>query len=417
MQPLSNYEARSLEVMALGDLMAAYGGPALALQTLKRGGGAADFMRAMSERVKDQPLQAGADAVLGISSGDTRGYSITAAIRAMTEQNWTGASLERNISDLVTTKTDRVPNGVYVPLGLLARDFNVGTASEAGNLLGLAIAGDRAVDPLRKVSVLASLGATFVSGLREQVNIPRFSSSTSAAWGSEVAAATPVLEATASVDLVPKRFAVTMVLSRQALLSANLQLDAAISRHLTAALLELVETDALNGDGTSDSPVGVRNTAGITTVVGGVNGVALAYDHLVDLENGPDSGNCPVSALAGYLVNAKTRKHLRKTERGMSVPEIWAGGDRPLLGYRAGVSNILPGNLEKGSSGAVCSSVLYSADWSNLVIGIYGGGVDLTVDRITLAAEGKVRITAALLVGVGVAKPAAFAKMDDAIIA
>lgn len=417
MQPLSIYEARSLEVMALGDLMAAYGGPALALQTLKRGGAAADFMRAMSERVKDQPLQAGADAVLGISSGDTRGYSITAAIRAMTEQNWTGAGLERNISDLVTTKTDRVPNGVYVPLGLLARDFNVGTPTQAGNLLGLAIAGDRAVDPLRKVSVLAGLGATFVSGLREQVNIPRFSSSTSAAWGSEVASATPVLEATASVDLVPKRCAVTMVLSRQALLSANLQLDASISRHLTAALLELVETDALSGDGTGDSPVGVRNTAGITTVVGGVNGVALAYDHLVDLENGPDMGNCPVSALAGYLVNAKTRKYLRKTERSMSLPETWVGGDRPLLGYRAGVSNILPGNLEKGSSGAVCSSVLYSADWSNLVIGIYGGGVDLTVDRITLAAEGKVRITAALLVGVGVAQPAAFAKMDDAIIA
>ena len=417
MQPLSNYEARSLEVMALGDLMAAYGGPVLALQTLKRGGGAAEFMRAMSERVKDQPLQAGADAVLGISSGDTRGYSITAAIRAMTEQNWTGAGLERNISDLVTTKTDRVPNGVYVPLGLLARDFNVGTPTQAGNLLGLAIAGDRAVDPLRKVSVLAGLGATFVSGLREQVNIPRFTSSTSAAWGSEVAAATPVLEATASVDLVPKRCAVTMVLSRQALLSANLQLDAAISRHLTAALLELVETDALNGDGTSDSPVGVRNTAGITTVVGGVNGVALAYDHLVDLENGPDTGNCPVSENAGYLVNAKTRKRLRQTQRAWGGDEIWVGGDRPLLGYRAGVSNILPGNLEKGTSGAVCSSVLYSADWSNLVIGIYGGGVDLTVDRITLAAEGKVRITAALLVGVGVAQPVAFAKMDDAIIA
>ena len=142
MQPLSNYEARSLEVMTLGDLMAAYGGLVLALQTLKRGGGAADLMSDMSERVKDQQLQAGADAVLGISSGDTRGYSITAAIRAMTEQNWTGAGLERNISDLVTTKTDRVPNGVYIPLGLLARDFNVGTPTQAGNLLGLAIAGD-----------------------------------------------------------------------------------------------------------------------------------------------------------------------------------------------------------------------------------------------------------------------------------
>ena len=160
-----------------------------------------------------------------------------------------------------------------------------------------------------------------------------------------------------------------MVLSRQALLSANLQLDAAAQPPSDRRPLELVETDALNGDGTSDSPVGVRNTAGITTVVGGVNGVALAYDHLVNLENGPDTGNCPVSALAGYLVNAKTRKYLRNTERSMSLPEIWTGGDRPLLGYRAGVSNILPGNLEKGSQRcrllerAVFRGLVQPGDW------------------------------------------------------
>ena len=91
------------------------------------------------------------------------------------------------------------------------------------------------------------------------------------------------------------------------------------------------------------------------------------------------------------------------------------GGERPLLGYRAAVTNNMPSNLEKGSSGAICSSLLFSADWSQLFVALYGGGIDLTVDRVTMADRGQIRVVAALHAGVGALVPAAFAKMDDAI--
>jgi len=414
MIPLTNYDARTVETLALGDLLESYGGPKIALRVLKQGGAAPEFMRAMSERIKESPLTSGADALLGLDSHDTGGYSICRAIRSMMDKNYNAAGLERSISDLVVTKTGIARGGMTIPLALMARDFNVGTAAEAGNLVATAVAGQRANDPLRKVSVLAGLGATIVSGLHETVHIPRFNSSSAAAWKSEIAAAATVLETTAYVDLTPKRCAVQMTLSRQALMQATPELDVAIGRQLTAALLELIETDALNGDGTNDTPVGVRSTAGITTVVGGTDGLQLTFDHLADLEKGPDAGNCAVTANAGYVVNAATRRWLRSKQRAAGLGFVWDGGERPLLGYRAGVSNILPSNLSKGASGAVCSSLLYSSDWSQLVIGIYGGGVDLTVDHITAASTGLVKITAALYVGVGVVLPSAFSKMDDA---
>ncbi len=417
MQAFNLSDARAFEVLALGDLLEAYGGPQLALRTLKSGGDAHKFMTAMAERIKSQPTHSAADRALGFDSTEVSGYSITRAIRAAHMGDWKGAGLERDLSNLATTKTDRVPNGFFVPLGLMNRDFNVGTASEAGNMVGTVLGGDRTVDPIRKVSVLASMGAVYMSGLRSTLEIPRFTSSSAAAWSSEVGAATTITEATEKVSLTPKRAVVQMVMSKQAVRQATPALDIAISRHLIAALIELIERDGINGDGTSNSLVGVRSTTNVGAVVGGTNGAQLDFTHLSDMEKAADLANCPVTDNAGFIVNAATKRWLRTKAIGTSLPYIWTGGDRPLLGYRTGVSNILPSNLSKGGSGAVCSSLLYSSDWSQLLIGMYGGGVDIVVDHITAAPTGQVKITAMVEVGIGVLKPTAFAKMDDALTA
>lgn len=415
MQEFDFRDAKQLEILALGDLLEAYGGQQLALRTLKAKGDVHKFMTAITERVKSQPVHNAADRALGFSSlDDGAGYSIARAIRAAHEGKWNSAGLERDVSNLATTKTGAIPNGFFVPLGLMARDFNAGTASESGNLIGAALGADRAVDPIRKNSVLASMGATILTGLKENYEIPRFASSSSAAWGSEIASAAAVLETTSKVTLTPKRAAVQMVLSKQALRQATPTLDATISRHLMGALMELLERDAINGDGTSNSPVGIRSTASIGSVVGGTDGATITFSHLCDLEKAAETANCGITASSGYVVNAATKRWLRSLAIGTNLPYAWAGGDKPLLGHRAGVTNVMPSNLTKGASGAVCSSLVYSADWSQLVIGLYGGGVDVIVDHITMAPTGQVKITASILVGVGVTKAECFSKMDDA---
>ncbi len=212
------------EVLALGDILTAHGGPRIALNTLKRGGGVTDFMDAILDKARAEPLQAAADRLLGFNSKrDGMGYSISRAIKAEVKRNWDDACLERDISNLCQESTERAANGFFVPLGIMARDFNAGTGSQAGNLIGSSV--DRRIegDPLRKVSALAGMGASFLTGLSSTLSLPRFTSSSSAAWGSEVAAAGAVLEETISTELTPKRIPVTMIVSRQAILQGGVR--------------------------------------------------------------------------------------------------------------------------------------------------------------------------------------------------
>ena len=419
MQLMPRNEINFRQVLALGDMFEEYGGPRIASDVLKRGGGKDEFMRRISERARSEPLHLASDRLLGIDSDDRnlRGYSLARALRAAMERDWSNAGLEQSVSNIVTTKTESVPNGFFVPLGIMARDFNVGGANQAGNFIGAAVGSDYAVDPLRKIAAVARMGATFITGLKTTLSLPRFTSSSAAAWEGEVDAAGEVLEQTAAAALTPKRCAVTMVLSRLALIQGDPALDATIGRHLVKAIMEQVEYGAINGDGTSDAPVGLRSTSGITSVVGGTDGAQIAYSHLADMEKGPAAANAEETDFAGYIVNPSSRRWMRTAPRGTNLPFIWDSTDRPLLGHRAAVSNTLPSNLNKGASSGICSALTYSADWSQLFVGIYGGGVDVLLDRVTMADVGKVRIVASVLVGVGVNLPAAFSKMDDALTA
>jgi HK97 family phage major capsid protein len=409
---------RQAELMALGELFADYGGEKIAMEEIRHRGSVAKFMRRVSEAAQHKPLADAADALLGLDSKEEfRGYSLTRGLRASLERNWSGAGFEKEISNLVTTRTGAVPNGFFVPLSFLARDFNAGTASQAGNLIGSGIDASRVADPLRNAAMLGRLGATFLSGLKLTLSLPRFESSSDAAWKDEIEAATALTESTVMAVLTPKRIPVTLTMSRQALLQATPALDVTIARHLTKAILEKVEHGAINGDGTGNAPVGLRSTSGVGSVVGGTNGAQLTFAHLADLEAAPALADAEETDYAGFAVNAATRRWLRTQPRGSGLPYAWDGGERPLLGYRAGVSRTLPSDLTKGTSSGVCSTLCYSADWREMVIGVYGGGVDVMLDRVTLADQGKVRIIASLQVGVGVNLPAAFAKMDDALTA
>lgn len=414
------------ELFALGGMLEAYDGLRHALEVSKssRKDKREELMRRVQATARSKTLADAADTLTGgIDRREMVGFSISRAIRAQLEQNPKSAPLEDAVSNYAANRSGCVPNGFWLPLqvsaGAFERDFNVGTSTQAGNLLGAARDqnGNLTADPLRRISVTAGLGATFLAGLKSTLSLPAFTSSTTLAWKSEVAAATSITEATVQHTIDPKRCAATMTLSRQAVIQATPALDAAIMRHLTAACFEQLENGLFNGDGTSDSPVGIRSTTGVNAVAGGTNGAQLSWAHLCDLENAPTTANAQETEYAGFAVNPATRRWLRSTVRATGLPFIWEGGDRPLLQYRSPITGHLPSNLVKGGSGAVCSAVIYSADWSSLVVGIYGPGIDLTVDRVTLADQGLLKITAALLAGGAVIRPAAFSKMEDALTA
>ena len=412
------------ELHALGALTAEFGGELLALQVSRSGvrDKKTEFLRRLRASAQDRQLARAADSLLGVEEQrEASGFSVLRACRTMLEENSRNGRLEADVSALVANRTGTVPNGVWLPLQIAARslesrDFNLGSATQAGALIGAArdAAGSLTADPLRRCSVAAALGATLITGLRDPMNLPAFSSSTSLTWPGEIGAATSIAETTGGHDLTPVRCAATLTLSRQAVIAAQPQVDAVIARHLTQACFEQLEVGIFTGDGTSNAPTGIRATAGVNSVAGGTDGATLTWAHLADLEAAPGLANAPVTELSGWALNPATAKFLRKTLRSTYLGHMWEGGDRPLMQHRAGITACLPSNLSKGASGNVCSALVYSTDWSSLVLGIYGAGIDLTIDKVTLASVGQVRITAALHAGMTVIRPAAFAVMEDA---
>ena len=85
----------------------------------------------------------------------------------------------------------------------------------------------------------------------------------------------------------------------------------------------------------------------------------------------------------------------------------------PLNGYRAAVTNAVPSNLVKGSSGATASAILFG-NFADLVIGMWGG-LDLMVDPYTGSTAGTVRVVALQDVDVAVRNVESFATMVDAL--
>lgn len=394
------------EFIFAGDLL---GVPRLAMQVYKRGGTLQDFYEEFSSSFKTPTF----DEQIGIRTRDDQTpYSISRLILSAAERKPAQARYERDFSAMVSSKTGVVPNGEFVPFGVFARDFNLSGSQGAANLTGSPRLGDYVGDPLRNLFLLPSLGATVIPGLGATAHIPGFESSTPAEHLGETAAAPPIYQSTRDIELTPRRVAAQFIFSRQALIQATPELDKALEKQMIAALDEEMTKGILAGDGEGDNQLGILYHPEVALVEGGANGATLLYPHLVDME---DKAYVPEVKIAkpAWVINSATKKYLREKPISSVAWPFILGNDNLLPGGSAKVSNCLPSDLSKGS-GTDLSGLIYSSDWSELMIGIYGGGVDLTIDSVTRAAAGEIRVVASLLYGAGLRHPKAFSVMRDA---
>lgn len=365
------------------------------------------IMEKMATRHSDTtPLQ------LGMPARDVQRYSLARAIVASLTGDWSKAGLEREASRAMEKLTGATAEGFFVPFDAWRRDFNVGTATEAGNLVATDLRTDLWVDALRNAMVLARMGIRILPGLTSTIDMPRKATPGSLGMLTEIGSAAETNPATAKVTLSPKRIGAYVEYSKQALIQSSLALEPLIRDDLLTGAAVLAEYQAINGAGTGAEMRGIRNTTGIGTVVGGTHGAAPAWSHFVDLESACANANAEPDRLAGYLVNTKLRGKAKQTTKSTYLAWIWDNGDTPLNGYRAGVTNNLPSNLTKGTSTTVCSAAVFSSDYSMGVLGFFGAP-DVVVDPYTKADTGQVKITLNQFADFGVRQPAAFSKIDD----
>jgi HK97 family phage major capsid protein len=365
-------------------------------------------------------------AEVGLTAREARNFSFIRLLNALANPDdraaREAAGFEFEASNAARQRSGRDHRGnATIPVDVIRsalvegqRDLIVGTAADGGNTVATDLMASAFIDLLRNQLALNQMGIRMMTDLVGNLAIPRQTGGATAFWVAENAAPTESQQSFGQVPLTPKTVAAFTDISRRLLLQSSMDVESFVRMDLAMVLALAIDAAGINGSGASNQPRGILNTAGIGAVVGGANGAALNYGHIVDLETQVAVANADINNL-GYLVNARTRGHTKKTVKfgtGTEMP-IWDGGTEPLNGYRAGVSNQVPGNLVKGSSGAVCSAVIFG-NFSDLILGMWSG-LDLLVNPYTGADAGTVRIHAYQDVDFAVRNAASFAAMVDAL--
>lgn len=409
-------QARTKEIIAMGEQFKGHGADKVAAECLRDGKTVEETRSAILAHIASKPLPT---ADIGMTDKEARRFSFVRALNALANpsdrQAQAAAAFEREASDAFAAKHGRAAQGLFVPFEVQQRDLLVGTPTAGGNTVATNLLASSFIDLLRNKMALTGLGAQFLAGLVGNIAIPRQTSGATFYWVAENGAPTESQQAFDQVAMSPKTGGGFTDISRKLLLQSSIDVEGFVRNDLARVVALGIDLAAVNGSGSGNEPRGILNTSGIGSVVGGTNGLAPTWDHIVDLETQVAVSNADIGSL-GYLTNAKVRGKLKRTfENGAGSDRIWQKGEQPLNGYGAGVSNQVPSNLTKGTSSGVCSAILFG-NWADLIIGQWGS-LDLMVDPYTGSTAGTVRVVALQDLDIAVRHAESFAAMKDALTA
>jgi hypothetical protein len=219
-------------------------------------------------------------------------------------------------------------------------------------------------------TILSDLGATFISGIKDQrmTVLP----SVTTQWETEVSDAESGGNAITAVDLTPKRLASYLDVSKQAIMQHSNSLDAALEVALREAVAAKVEyavftDDSSNGayDYLGDGKTPLTN-ADITALL-------LAVEEQV-LGNNHNTGRL------GYAISHDLFTEIHSAAKVSGVNALYNDGQ--ILGRPARFSSQIAD---------ITNPVVYYGNWSKVNIGQFGG-IEILMDPYTQAIGGKTRM-------------------------
>lgn len=225
------------------------------------------------------------------------------------------------------------------------------------------------LEPLRANLVLAQAGASFMTGLVGNVSIPAYSGS-NVTWADEVGAADDGAGKFSEVNLEPKRVTAKIDVSKQFLIQDSNSAEEMLKRDIVAAISNKLEATILgNGAGSSAQPTGMLN--GVEA-----DAAAVTYKDIVKMEADLEQAN--VRGDIKFIVSPSAKADLKTTDKGTDTGKYLMEGNE-VNGYPVLCTS------------AVAGKGVIFGNFADLVIGQWGG-IDLTVDPYTQAANGKVRL-------------------------
>lgn len=361
-----------------------------------------------------------------MSDSEKSKYSLTRAINAAISGNWKDAGFEAEVSNDIAKRMGKSTQGFFMPTNIPFAQrsaYAVGTAGQGttgGTLVATNLLAGSFIEVLRNKARVLQLGATVLSGLVGNVDIPRQSGATNTFWVGENGNLTEAEGTFDKVSLSLKSIGTYSMISRNMLLQSTPDIEMLVRADLIAQIALGIDKAALSGSGSANQPTGITNTSGIGSVVGGTNGAAITIDHLIDLETAITSANAPEDSLA-YLANARTIGALKKL-KSTTGSYLWNGAmagatqgtPGEINGYPVARSNQARGDLTKGT-GTNLSEIIFG-NWSEVLIGEWGV-LEIMPNPYDATAykQGAVLLRAMQSVDIAVRHAASFAVMSDAI--
>lgn len=347
---------------------------------------------------------------------DLRGYSLTRALRQASNGGRLDG-LEAEVNEELQHRSGISPSGFYIPSSLLAERRAMSVTMDSGNYGNSAVATQKNgfIDALRPLLAVGMAGATVLDRLAGNVDVPRQAAASSASWKNEIAdldEASPMIE---QMELRPRRCGAYTILSKQLLIQSSFDVENMIRLDLLQACAIALDLAGLAGTGASNQPTGILSTSGIGDIAGGTNGLAPTWAHLVALVAKVEGMNA-LTGKPAFIINSATAAKLRATPKIAGTDSQMILDGDTLLGHPVFVSNQVPSNLTKGTASGVCSAILFG-DFSQVVLGSFGDGIDVVVDGVTRAVQGQCRVIVNSYVDVGIRQAKSFAAMKDALTA
>lgn len=302
---------------------------------------------------------------LGMDNRDLKTYSFQRVLQALVEKKDLDGVEGEAHKALLGRGVGAPHGGILIPYDIQSRktvalrdaydrDQTAGTGSAGGFLVSSSPLS--MVDLLRNKQVTERLGCTRISGLRDNVYMPRQTGATTAYWVAEAGGSTESAMTFGQIAMLPKTVSGFAQMTRQLIMQSNPSIEALAMNDVTKVLALAADLAAISGLGASAQPLGFLNSSGI----GSFTGASVAWANILSALEDVSVANAEEGALK-WLGTPGVRTTLMGRAKETGYPVYLMGEDQKILSYPFLSSN------------QMSSATLAFGDFKTIVIGEWGG--------------------------------------------
>lgn len=301
---------------------------------------------------------------LNLTPKEKKRYSISRAILAQADNDWSRAEFEYECHREIETRLNRASSGFFVPSDIQndkdieARDLSVAGGGAAGAYL---VSTDHMpqsfIELLRsKAIMLSQAGVQVMSDLVGNPSIPRQDSSSTGYWISEGQPPTKSQLGLGQLQMSPKTCGARTEFTRQLLIQSAPSIDQLVKSDIAAVLARTIDSAIIQGSGSAGQPTGIMHTTGVDDMT--MAGSAFAWEDAVAFETAIAEGNAPEATK--FVVRPSIVGTLKTRPKIGTTYPVYLLENNQLNGYEVAATTQMPAN-----------TILFG-DFSTVILGEWG---------------------------------------------